>query len=376
MAKKTKRKAIRVTDVCNALETIAPLHLGQKWDNIGLLAGDANAPVSKALLCIDLTPEVATEAIKSGVDFVMAYHPPIFKPVARMTAQSSGPEAAIFRCIANGIAVYSTHTALDAADGGTNDVIANLCGVTETEPLEYTTSPTSERKIATFVPAKNVDAVAKAMSKAGAGRIGDYEQCSYRIEGHGTFFGTEGTNPAAGKRGRLERVDEVRLEMVCPTNRVPKVIAAMTDAHPYEEVAYDIYPIESHPERGIGRVGRIAQPVTLESLARKLKKASGAPGTHIVGKPIQKIHRVVIVAGAAGSLPFTIPLGKTDVIITGEIRHHDALTILRKPCNAIALGHWSSEHPTLKHLAKRLTVMTKGVLFKVSRADCEPFQPI
>ncbi len=366
----------RVSDVCSALETIAPLRLAQKWDNVGLLAGDANATVSKALLCIDLTPEVAAEAIKTGADFVMAYHPPIFKPVARLTAQSGGPEAAIFRCIANGIAVYSTHTALDAADGGTNDVIANLCGITETEPLENATTGTPECKIVTFVPAKHVDVVACAMFKQGAGHIGDYEQCSNRINGQGTFYGTDGTQPAAGKSGTYEHVDEVRLEIVCPANRIPEVTAAMTKAHPYEEVAYDIYPTQAHPERGIGRVGKLPRPVTLETLAKKLKQATGAPSTHIVGKPRQKINRAVIVVGAAGSLPFSIPLGKTDVIITGEIRHHDALTILRRPCNALALGHWSSERPTLKHLAKRLTAMTKGVSYKVSRADCEPFQPI
>ncbi|GJM26608.1 MAG: GTP cyclohydrolase 1 type 2 [Phycisphaerae bacterium] len=376
MAKSSKQQASLVSDICRALETIAPLRLAQKWDNVGLLAGDANGPVSKALLCIDLTPEVATEAIKAGVDFVMAYHPPIFKPVARLTAQSAGPEAAIFRCIANGIAVYSMHTALDAADGGTNDVIANLCGITETEPLEYATPGASECKIVTFVPAKNVDAVANAMFKQGAGRIGDYEQCSYRIDGLGTFFGTEGTNPAGGRAGKLEHVDEIRLEVVCPTNRIPQVTAAMIKAHPYEEVAYDVYPTQAHPERGIGRVGKLPRAITLETLARNLKKASGAPSTHIVGRPNQKINRAVIVVGAAGSLPFSIPLGKSDVIITGEIRHHDALTILRKPCNAIALGHWSSERPTLKHLAKRLTAMTKGVSYKVSRADDEPFQPI
>lgn len=376
MAKSITKHPSTVSEVCSALESIAPRRLAQKWDNIGLLAGDADATVSKALLCIDLTPEVATEAIKAGVEFVMAYHPPIFKPVSRLTAQSSGPEAAIFRCIANGIAVYSTHTALDAADGGTNDVIANLCGITETDPLEYTSTGASECKIVTFVPAKHVDAVARAMFKQGAGRIGDYEQCSYRIEGQGTFFGTKHTNPAAGKRGKLERVDEVRLEMVCLANRVPQVAAAMTEAHPYEEVAYDVYPTQSNPERGIGRVGILAPSITLESLAKKLKKSTGAPATHIVGKAKQKVNRAVIVVGAAGSLPFSIPLGKTDVIITGEIRHHDALTIRRQPCNAIALGHWSSERPTLQHLAKRLATLTKGVSYKVSRSDCEPFQPV
>ena len=214
------------------------------------------------------------------------------------------------------------------------------------------------------------------MFKQGAGRIGDYEQCSYRISGQGTFFGTDSTNPSTGKRGRLEHVDEVRLEVVCPQGRVAEVTAAMCAAHPYEEVAYDVYPTQAHLERGIGRVGQLPRPVALETLARKLKQSTGAPSTHIVGSAKQKVTRAVIVVGAAGSLPFSIPLSKTDVIVTGEIRHHDALTIRRQPCNAIALGHWSSERPTLQHLAKRLASLTKGVSYKVSRSDCEPFQPV
>lgn len=366
----------KVADICRALDSIAPLALSQSWDNVGLLAGDKTKPVSKILLCIDLTPEVASEAITAKADFVMAYHPPIFKPVNRLTAQSPGPEAAVFRCIANGIAVYSMHTALDAADGGTNDVIAELCGITETEPLEYTEVGQSECKIVTFVPVDHVEAVANAMFQNGAGRIGEYEQCSYRIAGQGTFRGSAATNPATGRPGKFEHVDEVRLEVVCPSSKIPQVTQAMTHAHPYEECAYDIYPTQTHPTRGIGRVGALPRSITLSALARKLKKSVGAPSVHIVGKPQQKIKRAVIVVGAAGSLPFAIPLSASDVIITGEIRHHDALTILRKPCNAIALGHSTSERPTLRHIAKQLTALTNGVTVKQSKADREPFQPV
>ncbi|NOX59263.1 MAG: hypothetical protein GXP29_10445, partial [Planctomycetes bacterium] len=139
---------------------------------------------------------------------------------------------------------------------------------------------------------------------------------------------------------------------------------------------YDIYPIRPHPVKGIGRVGVLPRAIALGSLARKLKQAVGAKSTHIVGNKNAKVKRAVIVVGAAGTLPFTIPLDCDDVIITGEIRHHDALTILRRPCNAIALGHWTSEHPTLQHVAKRLAAMIKGLSVKVSRADREPFQPV
>lgn len=371
---KTKPK---VADVCAALQSIAPLELAQAWDNVGLLAGDEAKPVSKVMLCIDLTPEVADEAIASNADFVMAYHPPIFKPVKKLTASCGAPEAAVFRCISNGIAVYSMHTALDAADGGTNDMIAKLCGIPETQPLEYVDAPgPSECKIVTFVPADHVDNVAEAMFKHGAGRIGDYEKCSYRLSGQGTFWGGDDSTPTVGSSGRFEHVDEVRLEVVCPVKNIPAVTTALTQTHPYEEAAYDIIPTQPHPVRGIGRVGTLPRAITLNSLARKLKQAVGAKSTHIVGDGKRKIKRAVIVVGAAGSLPFSIPLGSTDVIITGEIRHHDALTIQRRPCNAIALGHWTSERPALKHVAKKLAARIKGLSTKVSRADREPFEPI
>lgn len=374
---KPKPTKLRVSHVCEAMQTIAPPQLAQSWDNVGLLAGDVSNPARTALLCIDLTPEVAREAIKLKTDVVIAYHPPIFKPIATITAQSRGPEAAVFRCIENGIAVYAVHTALDAADGGTNDCLAALCGIKETEPLEYVYDLHGPQfKVVTFVPPANLDAVTDAMFHAGAGHIGDYSHCSYRLEGQGTFLGSDQTNPAIGKAGRLETVQETRIEMVCPERRLPAVINALVRAHPYEEPAFDIYPVKSGPVRGIGRRGALPATISLGQLAQKLRKALGAKTAQIVGEKDQSLDRAVIVAGAAGSLPFRTPLAPNDVIITGEIRHHDALTIRRLGCTAIALGHSTSERPVLDALAKRLPKLLPGLIVKISQTDCEPFEPV
>jgi len=377
-SKRSKTKAkTTLANVCAALDRIAPPALAQSWDNVGLLAGDAARPVLRIMLCIDLTPQVATEAIRRKAELVVAYHPPIFKPIGRLTAQSRGPEAAVFRLIENGIAVYSTHTALDAADGGTNDVIAGLCGIKQTEPLEYVYDQASgEHKFVTFAAMKDVDRVAEALFAAGAGHIGDYSKCSYRLQGRGTFQGSDETNPTIGQAGQYETVEEVRVEMVCPADRIPAVTAALYEAHPYEEPPFDIYPLKSPPQHGIGRCGTLPRPTTLVSLARKLKKAIGAPCVQRVGQSDQPVTRAVIVVGAAGSMPFKIPLGEKDVIITGEIRHHDALRILRTGCSAIALNHWSSERPVLKPLADRIIDQLPRVNVLISEADCEPFAPI
>lgn len=377
MARKNISTSPRLADLVATLAELAPLHLAQSWDNVGLLAGDSASAVRKALLCIDLTPPVVDEAIAAKVDLVIAYHPPIFKPVNRLTAQASGPEAGVYRCIAAGVAIYSLHTALDAAEGGTNDVIAEFCGISHTEPLEYT-FPNADNlaKFVVFVPADKVDAVAEAMFAAGAGHIGEYSQCSYRLEGTGTFLGSDAANPAVGRKGRLETVAETRLEMVCGLRQVPQVHAAMRAAHPYEEPAFDVYPVKGTPTRGIGRVGDLPSPIKLAALARKLKRAVDAAGVQIVGDPGAELRRAIILVGAAGSLPFQAHPRSGDVIITGEIRHHDALSILRAGATAIALGHWTSERPVLHALAERLTAALPGLEVALSEADREPFAPL
>jgi dinuclear metal center YbgI/SA1388 family protein len=370
-------KAPLLSHVCEALGKIAPLELAQSWDNVGLLAGDVRRPAARALLCVDLTSEVAAEAIAGHFDIVVAYHPPIFKPVTRLTAQGRGPEAAVFACVSSGIAVYSPHTALDAAEGGTNDTIAALCGIAETAPLEYVYDTAGEAcKLVTFVPPEHLDAVADAMFAAGAGRIGDYSKCSYRLNGHGTFLGGEATHPAVGRAGAFERVDETRMEMVCPVKKVPAVVAALIAAHPYEEPAYDIYPVKTGPVRGIGRLGRLPKPISPVNLAKKLKRAVHADCVQIVGAGDREVSRAVIVVGAAGSLPFSAGLTNDDVIVTGEIRHHDALAILRSGCGAIALNHWTSERPVLKAVAERLMSMLPGLSAQLSESDREPFHTV
>lgn len=371
-----KRPVITVNTVCDALQKLAPLELAQDWDNVGLLAGDTNAQVKSVMLCIDLTPEVVGEAIDAKTQMVMAYHPPIFKPVSRLIAPLAVPEADVHRCIAHGIAVYSMHTALDAADGGTNDHLAQLCGIAHAQPLEYVEVGPVEYKVVVFVPHGDTDRVADAMFAVGAGRIGDYEKCGFRIPGTGTFFGAESTSPTVGQAGRLERVEETRLEAICSAKCLSAVIDALVREHPYEEPAFDVYPLKNRPVRGIGRVGQLPRPVTLVSLARKLKRATGAECVSMVGKPDRKLKRAVIVVGAAGSLPFKTSLDRHDVIITGEIRHHDALAIRRRDCSAIALSHWSSEHPILSVLAAKLHALLPGAAVLLSKRDREPFRRV
>lgn len=365
--------AYTVADFAAAMEAIAPTRLAQKWDNVGLLVGDARRTLRRALLCIDLTPAVVGEAVEEKADVVMVYHPPIFKPVKSLRGDGKDMEALVYACVRAGIALYATHTALDAAEGGTNDVLAGLCGIRETEPLEYGDDGRAEIKLVTFVPAAQVERVAAALFSAGAGRIGHYEKCSFRVEGRGTFFGDASTNPAVGKKGCLEFVEETRLEVVVPAGALPAVQRALRAAHPYEEPAYDLYPLRARPVKGIGRVGLLPKPTALRQLAARLARATGARCVQTVGTERQKVDRAVVVAGAAGSLAFRAGLTDRTVVVTGEMRHHDALAVARAGAAAVVLGHWASERGVLGPLTERLTRALPGVRVRPSRRDDDPF---
>src|SRR5436190_12990480 len=214
--------SMQLADLVGELEQIAPTRYAESWDNVGLLVGDPQQDISAVMLTIDYTSEVACEAAGAKCDAIIAYHPPIFDGLKRITAGSL-----IFDAIRRGVAIYSPHTALDVADGGTNDLLADAIGLTERSPLRLIEPKANQYKLVTFVPADAVEKVSDALFAAGAGRIGNYSQCSFRSPGTGTFFGEEGANPTVGRRGRLEEAAEIRLETVTPIARLADVLSAL-----------------------------------------------------------------------------------------------------------------------------------------------------
>ncbi|MBX3396925.1 MAG: Nif3-like dinuclear metal center hexameric protein [Phycisphaerae bacterium] len=368
-----------VSRLCAAMESIAPLHAAADWDNVGLLIGDASWPVRRLLLTIDLMPSVLDEAVVGRCDAIVAYHPPIFRGVKSLRPERASQEGVAAAALSERIAVYSPHTALDAAPGGTNDTLAALAGISGAAPFTPARDPLQRCKLVTFVPENDLERVAAALFEAGAGRIGDYSHCSFRLQGQGTFLGGPETNPAIGRRGCLERVAETRLEVLFDRRTTSVVIDALRRSHPYEEPAFDIYSLDAAPlaSLGQGRMGEFARPTSVAALARSLARQIGVNGVSIVGSPGARVRRGFVCVGAAGSLPFEIPgvsLGEGDVVITGEIRHHDALQYARSGTAAIALGHWASERPVLQPLASRLRGLLKGLSIIVSRRDLDPFR--
>jgi dinuclear metal center YbgI/SA1388 family protein len=359
---------MKLSELLQVLEEVAPTRYAETWDNVGLLAGDPQQDISKAMLCIDYTPEVACEAAGEKCDLIIAYHPPIFAATKRVTAPSP-----VFYAIRRGVAIYSPHTALDVAEGGTNDMLADALGMTERVPLRLTDPKVTQYKLVTFVPAEAVEKVAGALFDAGAGLIGDYTQCSFRSPGTGTFFGQEGTNPAVGQSGKLERAEEIRIETVIPIARVAEIVSALKQSHPYEEPAFDLIQLAAAPEKlGQGRIGRVAR-IEREELFARIKKELDLSHLLIAGPQRGPVERVACCAGACGEFLDDALRAKAELFLTGELRHHDAIKAASAGMTVVCTLHSNSERAVLKRLMTRLTDRLPALAVQLSRQDRDPF---
>ncbi len=354
-------------DIVASLETLAPLSEAEPWDNVGLLWGDETMPVGKVLACIDYTPAVAEEARTEKAGLVVAYHPAIFSGLKRLPGQSP-----IFGAIRAGIALYSPHTALDVAPGGTNDVLADAVGLGERAPLRRLTRDDRHKKLVTFVPEEALDRVAQALFEAGAGWIGNYSACSFRTPGTGTFFGEEGAAPRVGEAGKLERVAETRLETLVSDAALPAVVRALYAAHPYETPAFDLVRIAEPPvERGLGRIGPWAGERA--ELVQGLKEKLGLEHVLVAGPANGRAKRVAVAAGAGGALLDDAVKQKADVFVTGELKHHDALRAAARGMTVVMTLHSNSERAALASFGARLGAALPGLEVTQSRADRDPF---
>lgn len=397
-------RRMRVQDLIDAMGTIAPLRFAEAWDNVGLLIGSPRRELrGPVVLTIDLTDAVIAECAAMKASAVVSYHPPIWDPLKRITDDPSRSAAdargsIVLRAIEAGLAVYSPHTALDAAPGGMTDWLADGLldrkGVVKADRRALRphaeVRDSQQVKIVTFVPAKDLERVRDGMATAGAGRIGRYELCSFASTGTGTFRGQEGTSPAVGEPGRLETVDEVRLEMVCSERALALALETLRQFHPYEEPAIDVYRLLPLPVRtaGAGRRLVLDQPASLERLADRLKthlgpRGSGAsaPAVQIAAAPGAEGKPVSFVGVCCGAGSSMAPIAKAEgcqVFVTGEMKHHEVLAALEPGegtpgMSVIVAGHTATERGYLPRLADRLREMLEGVRVEVSRVDRNPF---
>jgi dinuclear metal center YbgI/SA1388 family protein len=366
---------VTVADLLTTLEALAPLSTAAEWDNVGLLLGDRAAPVERVMTCLTVTPESVAEAIQERVQLIVSHHPVLFRAVKKLTTQT--PEGRmLLNLVQAGVAVYSAHTAYDNADSGINQRLAQRLGLTNIAPLRVAKAEAA-CKIVVFVPDADLAKVSDTMFAAGAGRIGQYRECSFRLAGTGTFFGSDASNPTVGVKGRREEVAEWRLEVLCPEAVAERVIAVMRQAHSYEEPAYDVYPLQpGRGQGGEGRHGTLPAPVKLADFARAVKQALNANGVQVVGSPERMIQRVAIACGAAGDFLSDARQAGAEVFLTGEVRFHDCLAAEAHHLALVLPGHYATERPGVEALADDLQRHFPSLTVWASRQERDPLRTL
>ncbi len=366
---------MKVKDIAEKVEKIVPLKLAQEWDNVGLLIGDAQRNVKNILLTIDITADVLTEAKKLKTDLIISYHPVIWDGLKKITADDQSD--VVYKLIRSDIAVFCIHTALDAVMGGVNDGLAEIVGIVAGEPIgDYVACPAGDNyKLVVFIPVKSAAKTANAIFAAGAGAIGNYSHCGFTAEGQGTFLPLAGAKPAIGKRGKLEKVREVRFETIVPAERLEDVIAAMKNAHPYEAPAFDCFKLYDSPAKfGLGRIGKLAKPTQMSKIIKRIKKHTGAKAFGIVGAEKRLIKTAAVCAGSCGKIINSVIAAKADLYLTGELKHHQALAAAEAGLSCICLSHTVSERFILKKLARQLQKELNEVSIRISKKDADPFK--
>lgn len=362
-----------VANVVEYLEQFAPPGLAAEWDNVGLLLGERSAVVERLMTCLTVTPDSAAEAIAARAQLIVTHHPILFRGVKRLT--DATPEGRmLLDLVRASVSVYSPHTAFDNTQGGINDLLARRLKLIEVGPLRRV-AECGPMKVVVFVPESDLNRVADALFAAGAGHIGEYRECSFRLAGIGTFFGSDAANPTIGQKGRREEVQEWRLEAVCPANKVDTVIAALRRAHSYEEPAFDIYPLRAPPAgRGEGRLGSLASSRPLGELATKVKAALGAGAVQLVGDPRRPVQRVALACGAAGEFLADAVRAQADVFLTGEMRFHDYLNAAAQGVALLLPGHYATERCGIEELAECLRGQFPQMHVWASERERDPVQ--
>lgn len=351
--------SVKVKDIMGVMEGIAPDKLAEGWDHPGLAIGDPEREVKKVLVALDVIEPVIEEAKTIGAEMIVTHHPMLlFKKIESITTENALGRR-IYNLIENGIAAFSAHTNLDIAQGGTNDVLAEQAGLEHLELLEETWAQ-AFKKIVVYVPVGYEDAVRSAMCEAGAGHIGAYSRCTFGTQGKGTFLPLEGTNPFLGEQGKLEIADEIRLETIVPVEQVNGVVKAMISAHPYEEAAYDIYPVEQKGRReGIGRMGELPEAVPFRDFAAMLKEKLGLDSIRLVGDPDKMVKRVGLCTGAGVGFVSLAAAKGCDAYLTGDIKYHEAQEAVEKGIAVVDVTHYASEVLIVPVLQRKIAEAAK-----------------
>lgn len=343
----------KVAQIAQIIEAKAPKRLAQEWDNPGLQVGDPAAEVSGILVALDFTDEILGEAVQKGLNMVICHHPAIFKGIKNLRLDLPLGRR-LSRALRKNVAVYAAHTNLDAAEDGVSQALAAELGLLDTAPFGGGFED-KLFKIVVFVPVGHQNQVREALSGAGAGFIGNYSHCSFETPGTGTFLPLEGANPFIGRTGTLERVEEIRVETIVPESRLARAVKSMIKVHPYEEPAYDLYPLANQGRKfGLGRVGKLSQPLRLGDLAQLARERLHPQCLRVGGDLNREVVKVAVCGGSGASLIGQAAMLGADCLVTGDIRHHEALEARDLGVALIDAGHYATETVILPRLVEFL----------------------
>jgi dinuclear metal center YbgI/SA1388 family protein len=331
---------MKLQEICNYLGNVIPLDFQESYDNSGLQVGSADQEITSALISLDVTEAVIEECVRKNCNLIVSHHPVIFNPIKKLTG-STLPERIILRAVRSGIAIYSMHTNLDAAENGVSRKMAEKMGLTGIRVL----SPLKDRllKLVTFVPDGHLDDVRNAVFGAGAGVIGNYDLCGYCGDGTGSYRPGENTDPYTGEKGKMHFEKETRFETILFSHMRGRVIEALLKSHPYEEPAYDIYPLANdNINAGFGCIGELPEALGKSAFLRFLSGVFDAKGIRYSGGPENEISRVAVCGGAGSGMINDAAASGADAYVTADLKYHNFLENGEKLL-LVDCGHYETE---------------------------------
>ena len=360
---------MKVKDIISVIEDLAPPVLQESYDNAGLLTGSMETEVTGVLITLDVTDEVLDEAIEKGMNLIVAHHPVIFKGLKNLRPEGM-VERMVVKAVKNDLALYAVHTNLDNVYSGVN---AKLGEVLELKNLRILSAGGARlKKIVVFCPEEHASKVRQAMFDAGAGFIGNYDSCSYNTLGEGTFKAREGANPYVGSVGKIHFEREVRIETVVPSHRLNRVISSMLSAHPYEEVAYDIYPLDNmYQGTGAGMIGELDEETGLIDYLKKVKSKLKAGVLRYNNVVERKIKKVAFCGGSGAFLIHDAYRAGADVFITADVKYHDFFEHSDE-MTIVDAGHYETEQFTKALLYELLKENFPNFALQISETTTNP----
>jgi len=372
---------VTLKQLAQVVNDLAPERLAESWDNVGLQIGDPDMAVDGIVTVMECDTTTVEEARRLGANVIIAHHPLVFKPLSKLMLDTYQGET-IGAIIRERMGFICAHTNLDKSPIGTNRVMADIISLKHTRVL-HPARIDSPRKLVVYVPPGHEQKLLDAIDEAGGGRIGKYSRCSFRSEGTGTFEGDETTNPVLGEAGVFQQVHELRLEAIVPPEKVEKVVEAVIAAHPYEEVAYDLYALDPRGETpwGLGIKGELdlstpvwrGQVPTLEEFSNICRELFQTDFLLVVGDSQRPIRRVAVSSGAGGHSISSLTGDGFDVLVTGEINYHSAVEARYKEIAVVCVGHFASETFVAEALAAQLQKHLPEVRATASRSSIDPF---